>query len=310
MPPRQRINLQLLAHLDALVTERHVTRAAEKMGIGQPAMSGALARLRATFGDPILVKTGAGMEPTIRALALARQLNEALALIEEAATATEVFDPMSASVTFKIMASDGLAQLFLPRLMSDMRRRAPHMKFTVVPGDNRRVLELLRDGEFDLILCHVHEPPENLYQMRIYPQRLVCIAAKNHPVIRGKLSIRQFTEAGHVVWGAPPVPFPTIEASVDYALAQRKLARDVVIRVSNIQLSTAVVATTDLLAVVPERIALIPSVKRQLQILPLPFPLEHADVSMYWHERRHRDPAHAWLRVAFKTIADSIREAD
>lgn len=114
MTLNKKVNLQLLAHLDALMTERHVSRAAERMGIGQPAMSAALARLRDIFHDPLLIKTKRGMEPTPRALELAKRVHQAMALIESASRALPEFDPATAEAHFRIVASEGVAQLFIP----------------------------------------------------------------------------------------------------------------------------------------------------------------------------------------------------
>src|SRR5260370_20583663 len=121
MSTNRRHCLQLLAHLDALVSEKHVTRAAEKMDIGQPAMSGALARLREMFNDPILVRTGAGMEPTERALMLTRKINEAMRLIEDAINRDDRVDLSEATGNVRVMVSAGIVALLLPRLLQGIR---------------------------------------------------------------------------------------------------------------------------------------------------------------------------------------------
>ncbi len=302
-----RTSLQLLAYLDVLISEKQVTRAAEKMGIGQPAMSGALTRLRELFNDPILVKTSMGMEPTARALELNRQVNEALRLIEGAVSTEDSFDPAAASVTYKIMASEGVAQLFLPAIMKTVREQAPEVRFGVAAGDIRYMHDVLRDGEYDLVLGYVRHPPQNLYQLLVYPQRLVCIAASDNLKIGSKFALEDFVSLPHVVWGMDPVPFPTIEVLIDEILSQRGLSRNVVLRVPNVSMSVSVVAATDMIAVVPERVAMQAAENEGLRILPLPFPVDSIDISMYWHERCHRDPAHIWLRNVIRGAGESLR---
>lgn len=304
----KRINLQLLTYLDALMRERHVTRAAERVGIGQSAMSSALARLREIFHDPLLVKTSSGMEPTARGMELARKVHEALELIDAATRGTDEFVPEVAEGHFRILASEGVARQFLPGLMARARREAPRLRFTSRPVDIRRTHEYLRDAEGDLVIGYVRQVPQDLHQTVLYPQSIVCIAAAGHAGIRGALTLEQFLAYPHVVWGTGPVHYPTIEVMVDDILERRSLARDVGLRVPNVLLSADVVAVTDMLAIVPQRIACDAARTLPLQILPLPFDTDRADLSMLWHERVHREPAHIWLRGVMRDVAAQLRQ--
>jgi LysR family transcriptional regulator, mexEF-oprN operon transcriptional activator len=307
MTTNRRLYLQLLAHFDALVTEKHVTRAAEKMGIGQPAMSGALSRLREMFNDPILVRTSAGMEPTERALLLAQQINEAMRLIEDAISHEESVDLLEATGHYRILASEGIAHLLLPRLMRIVRSKAPNLQLSVSPGDIRVLNNILRDGEADLGIGFVRSPAENLYSTVIYHQRLVCIASIDHPTIRDSISLDELLAFPHVVWGGPPVPYPTMEVLIDELLAERQTARKVGLRIPTFLLAPEIVAQTDMLAILPERVAR-PYAGKQLQVFQLPFNVGSIDICMYWHERKHRDPVHAWLRSAIKEVAPDLGE--
>jgi LysR family transcriptional activator of mexEF-oprN operon len=302
-----RITLQHLQYLVALVAERHVTRAAEKVGIGQPAMSSALAKLRIVFCDPILIKTSAGMEPTQRALELARRAHESIDLLSGAQRVGAEFVPETAEGHFRFMASEGVSDVFMPEFMTIVRKQAPLLRFTVGPGDVRRAPEFLRDGDIEFAMGFFQHTPQELHQVPLYPQKLVCIASRDHPEIRGDLSLQQFTRFGHVVWGASPVPYPTLEAIVDDALKERGTSRKVILRVSSMHSSSAVVAGTDLLAVVPERIAIAKANAHSLQVLHLPFPVERVDVTILWHDRWHREPVHAWLRCILKDLSKSLK---
>lgn len=304
-----RLNFQHLLYLQALVEEQHVTRAAERMGIGQPAMSAALAKLRLVFKDELLVKTTSGMEPTIRAMELLRRIREMSDLLEGRGFADELFDPATSRAHWRIMASDGIARVVLPELMELAGTAAPHVRFTVHPGDPRRVSEYLRDGDFDLALSFVRAPPRELRQVALYPQEPVCIARKGHPEVRGTLTLKQFVAQHHVRWGAPPVAHATMEAMVDEALEALGHSRRVRLLVASLTLLPGIVARTDMLAVVSEQLALSLQESIPIQTLTLPFKVPSVDVSMLWHERLHHDPGHKWLRTAVRDIGRRLGAA-
>lgn len=304
--PMPRLTFQHLQYLQALVEERHVTRAAERMGIGQPAMSTALARLREVFKDVLLVKTTTGMEPTPRALDLVRRVREIADILQGRGVDAEHFEPATSQSRWRIMASDGISRTLLPELMSAVGRDAPHMRFTVQPGDPRRLSEYLRDGDFDLALSFVRSPPAELRQTVLYPQRLLCIARRGHPVVDGKVTLDEFVSCRHARWGAPPVAHATMEAMVDETLDALRLARPVTLLVSSLTLLPDVVAGSDLLAVVPEHMARAAARALPIQLLPLPFKIPSVDVSMVWHERMHHDPGHKWMRESLRDIGRKL----
>jgi len=300
-----RINVQHLEYLIALIAERHVTRAAERVGVTQPAMSAALAKLRVVFKDPLLVKTSSGMEPTERALSLSRRARETIELLEGGA-ATEGFNPATVRGHWRIMASEGVTNVLVPAFMERMGEQAPHLTFTVHPGDVRRAAEYLRDGELEFALGFFRHPAAELRQTALYQQRLVCIARAGHPSVRGTLTLDQFLASRHVVWGAAPVPYPTLEALIDETLDKCGASRDVALRVASLNSSAAIVTRTDLLAVVPERAARLALSHGELQILPLPFAIAPMQITMLWHDRWHHDAVHAWLRSAFHDLSKGL----
>lgn len=301
-----RLTFQHLQYLQALVEERHVTRAAERMGIGQPAMSTALARLREVFRDVLLVKTTTGMEPTPRALDLVRRVREIADMLEGRGFEAGHFDPATSQARWRVMSSDGISRTLLPEMMAVAARGAPNMRFTVHPGDPRRLSEYLRDGDFDLALTFVRSPPSELRQTVLYPQRLLCIARAGHPAVDGQIGLDAFVACQHARWGAPPVAHATMEAMVDEALDAQGHARRVSLLVSNLTLLPDVVAGSDLLAVVPEHMARAAARALPIQLLALPFKVPSVDVSMVWHERLHHDPAHRWLRESLRDIGRKL----
>lgn len=292
----KQLNFLHLVYLQALVEEGNVTRAAERMGVSQPAMSSALAKLRLLFRDPLLIQTRQGMEPTPRAFELTRLSREISFLSEGRGISEKSFLPEESSVHWKVMASDAIARGLLPPLMDYLGKHAPLMRLNVLPGDPRKVQDYLRDSEFDLAITFVRNPASELRQIVLYTQKLVCIARTGHPGIEGKLSLKQFIGQKHVRWGTPPLSHATLEAMVDEKLARLGYLRHVSLQVSSLNLIPEVVANSNLLAVVPERVATWTSQTLALETFLLPFKVPQVDVSMIWHERLHLDPAHKWLR--------------
>jgi DNA-binding transcriptional LysR family regulator len=297
--PRQ-INLHLLEHLKALITERHVTRAAEAAGIGQPAMSASLARLRVMLKDPLLVKTSRGMEPTPYALELAKGIQTAFEVLDAPQRGRSAFDISTSERTIRIISSEAVALLFLPDLMACIRRQAPRLTVGWTSGDMRRAAELLREGEVDLIISSLRNIPCAYYSSPLYPQRASCIAARAHPGIQGRLTIEQFVKFPHVAFGTTSTSVSFVDGLVESALHGFGLKREIAVTVPSFHVSPTVVAKTDLLAVVPDRVAAEGAERHALQILPLPFDIGALDLAMYWHTRCHTDPAHQWLRAALR----------
>lgn len=304
MKQRPKLNFQHLLYLQALVEERNVTRAAERIGITQSSMSTALARLREALNDALMVQTKHGMEPTPRALELARRSREISAILDGRGEPEESFILAESTALWRIMASDGIARAFMPPLMELAGQNAPRMRFTAHPGDPRRIHEYLRDGDFDLVMAFVRNPAPDLRQVVVVPQKLVCIARSDHPRISSEASVDDFLEESHVRWGGPPVDHPTLEVTVDEALERMGRARRISLLVSSQHVLPDVVAHSDLLAVVPEHVA--SSAKRYLsiQLVELPFEVPVVEISLIWHERMHHDPGHKWLR---QTLADAGR---
>ncbi len=300
------INLHLLEHLKALVNERHVTRAAEWANIGQPAMSATLARLRRMLKDPLLVKTTRGMEPTPYAIELAKAIQIALEVLDAPQRERSDFDISTAERTIRIVSTEAVALLFLPALTQRIRREAPKLSIRWTSGDMRRAAELLREGEEDLVISNLRNIPSSYYSSPLHPQRACCIAAKGHPAIRGALTLDQFLDSPHVVFSTSPTTYSVVDSLVETALSHLGRHRVVATTVPSFLVSPAIVAMSDLLAVIPDRIAAESASRYPLQILELPFDLGPLDLAMYWHARCHADPAHQWLRATLRDTTQGV----
>jgi DNA-binding transcriptional LysR family regulator len=301
------INLHLLEQLKALVTERHVTRAAHAANIGQPAMSATLARLRTMLKDPLLVKTARGMEPTPYALELAKAIQVAFEALDAPERMRADFDITTAERTVRVISTEAVASLFLPALMARIRTEAKGLTLRWTSGDMRRAAELLREGEVDLIISSLRDIPPDYYSSPLYPQRACCIAAQGHPAIRGKLSVEQFLQFPHVVFGVTTTSNSFLDSLVDAALDRLGRKRAVALTVPSFLVSPSVVATTDLLAVVPDRVAHASAQSLALQVLDLPLEIGSLDLAMYWHARGQADPALQWVRAALRDTTQAAQ---
>lgn len=297
-----RLDIHLLRCLCALVEEGQVTRAANRLGIGQPAMSAALGRLRRRLGDPLLVRSRDGMLPTARARAAAAKAQEALVLIDDALSDRDAGEPLGSPRSFHLVALNSLSFALLPPLTAALQRNAPSVELRVTPADVRRTGEILETGDCDLVIGYPPRVSPSLHTSALFRLRLVCIARADHPDIRGRIGVDQFLAASHAVLGADPTPVAMIEQSVEKALRDLRGSRRIALRVPDLHLSVAAVSGSDLIAVVPERVAATFAAQFRLQILEPPFELTDPQVLMIWHSRSHRDPAHRWLRSQIRDI--------
>ncbi|MCJ0762703.1 LysR family transcriptional regulator [Variovorax terrae] len=297
------LDVYLLRCLQALVSEAHVTRAAERMGIGQPAMSATLARLRVLFADPLLVRTQKGMVATPRAQEVADQVQHALELIDQALTEGAPFDPARARAHFRIAASESVGFLLMPALIARLRACAPAVQVSVHPPELPRVRQELEEGEADLVVAFLRNAPQGLRSTSLMQQKLCVIAAQDHPDIRGTLSLAQYVGSPHAMYALGRTGGSTIETLVDETLSRAGMVRAIGARLPSTLSSPAVVAGSDLLATIPERIARHFAQQLALQVLAPPLPLDDVHTSMFWHERMQNNPAHRWLRQQFKQVA-------
>lgn len=298
----KRLDTHALACLCALITEGHVSRAAQRMGMGQPAMSEMLARLREVFNDPLLVRTREGMVPTARALEAADKAWQALKLIEGAQRGPGG-DVGSGRAELRIIAVNSLAFSLLPSVVLQLRTSMPHLQVTIRPGDVRQTRELLEADECDLMIGYPPVVSGGLHVSTLYRYKLCCVVRQDHPEIRKTISLEQFVKYPHVAFGAGAIPVSTIEMAVEKGLRQRDLSRTVAVRVPDLLISPAIVADTDYVAVLPEPLARRFEGMLRLNILPPPLPLPEPQILMIWHERSHRDLDLSLIRRQIRMIA-------
>lgn len=295
------VDLNLLVALDALLHEVHVGAAARAVGLSQPAMSHALRRLRTLFADELLVRTGTGMRLTSRGEALRAPVRAALKGLA-AVLKPSSFDPATSTRHFKIMLSDYTSALLAPALLLRLAGEAPRVRVDIVPWDRdaARCLERLR--EVDAALSCELEPYASLRRQRVFQDRDALVARRDHP------QRARFGDA-EAVLGTPHVAVIEHDHEqdpVDEWLSSIGLERALSASVPQYLLALQLVAKSELLAIVPERLALQHARSLGLEVLPVPLDIGHFDEFMLHGERTHEDPGSAWLRQTIASICAAL----
>lgn len=298
------LDLNLLRVLDALVAECHVTRAAERLHLSQPAMSNALARLRSAIDDPVLVRSKGGMVPTPRALALAEPVRDALASLEQALRAGVAVIPAELQQTITVAMADYYGLILLPPLLNRLRQEAPGVKLSVLNLNPATVSRELAEGHLDLALGILrHLVPDDLHSSFVFDDSFVCIARPAHPAVKGRLTLKKFLSLPHALISPRGGSFVGV---VDEELAKLGLRREVVVSVPQFMLLPAVIRDTDLIATMPRRLAQHTITGYALQMLKPPVALAGYDVHQVWHPRTDADPVQQWLRGLVDEVARAL----
>jgi DNA-binding transcriptional LysR family regulator len=292
------VDLNLLVALDALLAERSVSRAAVRLHLSQPAASALLARLRELFGDPLLLRSARGMLPTPRALELLGPVKQVLDEIEAIVQPRAAFDPASASPTFTLSASDYVEYALLPKLVDYLEHKAPGVRLEVRSLDLQLVAMQMESGEVDLCITGLQNAAPGLHLRPLYTERLVSVVRRNHPGVGARLTLDQFCSLEHIQVSVRGSGFST---RIDAALAALGRKRHARLAVPHFLLVPEIVARSDMISALPERLAR--GYAKQLRIFEPPVELQKFTVGEMWHERNERDPAQQWLRDVLVELA-------
>ncbi|WP_170931582.1 MULTISPECIES: LysR family transcriptional regulator [unclassified Pseudomonas] len=285
----RRIDLNLLVILDALLGEQHVTRAAERLHLSQPAVSHALARLRDLLGDPLLVRAGSGLVPTARALELVAPLAEALAQVQSL-LAPNTFDPASARRTFRLAMSDYGAAIILPGLIRTLRAEAPGIDLQISHASREGMVEGLLNGDIDLAAGVLPELPGELCSTPLFEERYVCLLDRQSLPAEGVLDLPTYLSRPHVLLEMRGSGTPEIERTLT-ALRER---RRVAISLPHWSVAPQFISGTDLILTVASR-TLKDVDDDSLIVVPPPFEIAPFTFVSAWHKRRGGDQALNWL---------------
>jgi len=284
------LDLNLLQTLNVLLSEHNVTRAAQRLHLSQPSVSAQLARLRLLFDDPLLLPGPRGMLPTARAEALREPLRLALEAVERAVAPPDAFNPAIADVTWRLAATDYMSSALILPALNLVRAAAPLSRMAIFALNPPQVAQQLEKGELDLVFHTGDNAPPTLHQRKLFSERYVLAGRRDHPQLQRPPTLDEFCELEFVMVSPDGGGFT---AATDRALAKRGRSRRVALSVPHFLFMLDVLAHSDLVAVLPERLV---RHAQQLTVIAPPLDIEGFDILLLWHERLHRDPAQQWLR--------------
>lgn len=295
------VDLNLLVVFNELHKHGRVSAAAGSLGISQPGVSNALARLRKLLGDELFLRTSRGMVPTPYAESLAQPIADALAALQGTLNARVAFDPARSERAFVIGVNDVGETYFLPRLMRALDQVAPGVTIRTVRTTSIDVRDEMERGRMDLAMGFLPGLKGGFFQRRLFRQPYVCIFRQDHPLARSGVSARQFRAAEHVAI----VSEGTGHGVVDEVIARAGIRRRLRLTVPHFMAVGPVLQATDMIAVVPQRFADCACGPFGLAAAPCPVKIPESVINVFWHARNHREAANQWLRqVVVDVFAD------
>lgn len=307
-----KIDLNLLVYLDVLLRERNVTRAAEELGISQPAMSNSLRRLRSLFDDPVLVRTSDGMTPTDRALELQPLVRNVLAAAELAVLPKTVFDPSESERIFRIMASDYTEATLLPKLLQRLSVEAPSVRLDIMTPSDVSFHDVER-GKVDLVINRFDTLPQSFHQIHLWDDSFSCVLRADNPVIKD-WNLESYLAAKHV-WVSKTgmgvgVGMSTDDVQrlgwVDEALAKMDAKRVITLFTRHYQAALLLAEHNDLVVTIPTLAANSIQKNPQVAVLQPPFEIPRMRLKMVWSPLLQHDPGHGWMRKLIKSVSEEI----
>ena len=289
-------DLNLLVTLDMLLTEGSVARAARRLRLSPSAMSRALARLRETTGDPLLVRAGRSLVPTPRALELVDRVRQLVEDAEAVLRPAQTLELKRLARTFTLRNRDGFVETFGPGLIARVGEQAPSVRLRFVPKPDKDSTPL-RDGSVDLETGVVGKAtgPEVRAQA-LFRDRFVGVVRMGHPLSQGEITPARYAAGRHILISRRGLD----RGPIDDALEQSGLKREIVTVVSSFSEALALARASDLIASVPERYT--GNLRAGLFCFPLPVSMPEVTVSLLWHPRLDADPAHRWLRGCVRDV--------
>jgi DNA-binding transcriptional LysR family regulator len=301
-----KFDLNLLPVFVTLMEERNVTRAAERLGITQPALSNALARLRVVMRDQLFVRERYGIQPTQMAQELAPVIEAALTQIDDVILGQQEFDPARAERLLTIAPNSYVEFALVPAVVARLREVAPGIKLRLTPYGNDLIEAGVMSGTTALALGRIVDPPDNMVVQHLMDDGLACVVRADHPEIHDSISREQYERLKHV----NVLPPGRMRVGLFQALEQQGLTRDVAVSVTHFLAVPEMIAVTDYCSTLPSLICRRLARDLRLKVVPAPVDLGTFPVEMAWHVRYRHDPAHRWLRSLIGIVAKEVSEAD
>jgi DNA-binding transcriptional LysR family regulator len=297
------IDLNLLVTFEALFEERSVTAAAQRLYLGQPAMSAALKRLRSLLGDELFIRVGREMKPTSKAIAIAPGIFAALNQVRQTIQSSQSFDPVVDQREFAIASTDYTSFVVVPKLISYCHKAAPNLSFRMIGFEKDSVGELLETGAVDLALGVFPNLPRQTVCSPLFREHFVGIARRNHPAMTPEgMTLEAFANLSHILM---TIRRDTI-GEIDRALAVHNLQRRIALTVPHVLVLPSIVASSNLVTAVPSRIANYFCKLDDVEVFELPLEMQPWTVSIMWSKLTDKDNAICWLRQTLQTLCNQI----
>jgi DNA-binding transcriptional LysR family regulator len=294
-------DLNVIRPLLALLEERHVSSAAERCGVSQPAMSRTLARLRTTFADDLLVRSGRRYERTPRADQLLAEVRDILARIDVALSGSR-FDARQCDVVFRVATTDYISAVLLPHVLRDLQNNAPSASLDLTRSDERTADEV-GAGRIDVAILSVDEAPASLNREKLFDDDYVCLVAADHALARrSSVTLDRYLKQRHIVIDV----WHGLQPPIDRPLAALGVRRHVGYRTPFLTSAAYAVASTSMVLTIPRRQAWTCTAGLPVRIVPAPRELDNFTYTLVWHKRLEASAAHAWLRERIRTIAAQV----
>lgn len=299
------VDLNLLVAFEALYIHQSVTLAAQRLHIGQPAMSAALGRLRSLFDNELFVRVGREMKPTDRAMAIAPQVMFALDMIRTTLADLQTFDPASSQKTFTIATSDYFASMILPKLLAILSHQAPHVNLRVLSVEKESLVNSIENNALDVAVGTFFNLPPYILQKTLLSEQFVGIARSDHPALEdGVISLENFVGFPHALFTLRRDDIGII----DQALADQGLKRRIALTVPYWFALPAAIASSNLLVAIPSCMAAHVTRHYSLQTFDIPLNLSSWSISMVWSTLDDQNPENLWLRQTIQQACQRIVE--
>ncbi|WP_281648181.1 LysR substrate-binding domain-containing protein [Parendozoicomonas sp. Alg238-R29] len=303
------LDLNLLPVFDALMREQHLSRASDQLAMSQPAVSNALKRLRQSFNDDLFVRTSRGLKPTPRAIEIHSAIQPALQMIQHGCM-EQSFDPGTSDQTLNITMNAATEYLIAPLLMAWIRNESPNTTVKLHPDHLDDIPAQLKDGMLDYAIDYVSYAHDQFRSFVLGLEDLNIVCARNHKVLKGGITLEQFETLPQVTL----VPRSNITANmshrrgtpIEQLMGKDLPNRNLAMHVSSFVAIPDIVASTDLIAIVPSRLAQQPRYKDTIQCLPVPFEYPKVEIRLLWHKSRNNDASHHWFMERVQRLVELL----
>ncbi len=297
------LDLNLLVVFDAMLEHQNVTKAGDSIKLSQPAMSAAVSRLRELFDDPLFVRTRQGMAPTPKAQALSPSVRQVVQTIRGDILQPKEFNPLLSDRTFTLVTPDIAEVNFLPRLISELAKKSPHINLRTLAMPREAAAHSLESASAEMAIGYFPDLHKaGFFQQKLITNSHVCLVRMNHPTIGNKITSAQFLQAAHAV-----VKPDGREHLFERFLQDKGIKRRVVVELSHFMSLLPIIETSNLLATVPKDLAEFFVQHGNVRYIPTPMKSPVIDVHLFWHQRFHKEPAHIWLRQVIHQLFNQTK---